>query len=260
VRVGLVGGGVASRSIARVLVERGDQVVVLSPKPCLLPVLWRRLDVATGDGFEGAFTGLDAMVYGAWPNSSKEGLAVTYHGAAKATNLAKKAGVKRSIILGPVGSSGVSSSPAFRGHSDLLKELTDECVVHLPVLFGKDDHFTASWFSAAKAGKRVSLPKHEGLLRPLWTTDAAAAVVRLLDSNQHGLVELTGPEPVTLKELSVLWASGRDIRRSVIPHRLSKCALSLLAVQCDLEDSWPSEGEFAGTGALRMSPKEWVAA
>ena len=259
-RIGLVGGGVASRSIARALLERGDQVVVLSPKPCHLPVLWRRLDVATGEGFEGAFVGLDAMIYGAWPNSAKQGLAVTYHGAAKATKLARKAGVSRSLVLGPIGSSGVSSSPAFRGHSDLLEELTDECVVHLPVLFGKDDHFTASWFSAAKAGKRVSLPKHEGVLRPLWTADAGAAVVRILDSNQRGLVELTGPEPVTLKELSVRWASGRDVRRSVIPHRLSKRALSLLAVQSDLEDSWPSEAEFSGTGALRMSPKEWVTA
>jgi uncharacterized protein YbjT (DUF2867 family) len=259
-RVGVVGAGVAARSVARALVQRGDQVVILSPSPCQLPVLWRRLNVATGAGFEGAFTGLDAMIYGAWPKSGKRGLDVTYHGASKAIDLARKAGVKRILILGPLGSSGVSSPPAFRGHSDLLCELTDECVVHLPVLFGSDDHITSSWFSAAEAGKRVSLPRHDGVLRPLWTTDAGAAVVKILDSDQRGLVELTGPEPVTLRELSECWALGRTIKQSIIPHRLSKLSLSLLSAQSDLGDSWLSGDDYADTGASRMSPKEWVAA
>jgi uncharacterized protein YbjT (DUF2867 family) len=260
VRVGVVGAGVASRSIARALLNRGDQVVILSPKPCHLPVLWRRLDVATGYGFEGAFAGLDALVYGAWPKSVKKGLSVTYHGATKVTDLAKKAGVNRTLILGPLGSSGAMSPPAFRGHSDLLLEITDQCVVHLPVLFGSDDHITASWFSAAKAGRRVSLPKHEGVLRPLWTKDAGAAVVKILDSDQQGLVELTGPEPVTLKELSECWASGRSVKRSVIPSRLSKNTISLLAAQSDLDDRWLSTDDFPDTGVLRMSPKKWVTA
>jgi len=259
-RVGVVGAGVASRSIAKALLDRGDQVVIMSPEPCNLPVLWRRLDVSTGEGLEGAFNGLEALIYAAWPKHSKSGLDITYHGAISAIDQAKRVGVTRRLILGPLGSSGATSPPAFRGHSDLLRELNDECVVHLPVLFGSDDHITALWFSTFAAGRRVSLPKHEGLLRPLWTNDAAAAILKILDSGVLGLVELTGPEQVSLKELSECWASGRELKRSVITRRLSKHSLLLLAAQSGLQDSWLGDLGLNEIGPKRMNPKEWVSA
>jgi uncharacterized protein YbjT (DUF2867 family) len=225
-RVAVVGGtGTIGRPLVAELVERGNDVLVLSrgisPVPPDTPATersggsarHRRADVVSGEGLADALAGVEAVVDAA--NGQRRARAVLVDGTKRLVEAGARAGVGHHLLISIVGIDRVPM-PYYR-----WKLAQEEAVVGgaVPwtILRATQFHPLLGWAFAGAARLRLR-PTGEARLQPIDTSVVARRMADAVEAGPAGRApDLAGPEVRTLDELSAAWREAHG--RRLLPVR-----------------------------------------
>jgi uncharacterized protein YbjT (DUF2867 family) len=253
-KVTVVGGtGVLGRLAVGKLVERGDEVVVLSRSAGKrLPdgVSHRRVDLASGEGLAGGLAGVEAVVDASNAPPAPRGKAreVLVEGSKRLLRAEAEAGVRHHVAVSIVGCDRVPM--AYYGAKMAQEEVVAAGPVPWSLLRATQFHQFLAW-AFARAARFGVVPTGRVLVQPI---DPAIVASRLADSvhAEPGgrLPDVAGPEVRTLGELARAWRRARG-RRS-LPLRIPTVGRAGRA----LRDGGLCEPDAAAEG---RSFEEWLA-
>lgn len=148
------------------------------------------------------------------------------------------AGVRRIVHVSAIGADPAAPSRYLRskagGEAALAGSGRDVTILRPSVIFGAGDRFLNLFARLQALFPLLPLAGADSRYQPVWVEDVAAAIVRCLDdpTTIGQVIECTGPEVYTLRQL--VEAAGRwsGHRRPVLPLPGPLARLQALALEC----------------------------
>ena len=277
--------GYSGRYIAKEAAKRGWRVIGLTNSAERLPNTagWELRPMPWSTG-ENVLSGVDVLVNTYWVRFSYSGgrhAAFSHEEAVRNTKTlfaaAKQAGVRRIVHTSITCPDASSALPYFRGKAELESALEATGIPHSilrpAVLFGDTPEESILINNMAWSLRRLPAVATFGWgnyrLQPLHVQDFAdAALNETEQSEQHRVINATGCESYSFRELWKLLAHAMGVRRPIlpVPATLGYCATRILGhFMNDImltrdEIRGLSEGRLAipGSGIGFRSLSEWV--
>lgn len=207
-------GNLGQRLIGALSSEHSVRAIVRSAraKQTLLDRFGETLDVAVvdygdADGLTEALAGIDHVVHlvGIIKESAANPFAVAHEGSCTAlTSAAAAAGLKQIVHLSIVGADVSSGNAclASRGRADniLLSGSVPAAVIRVPMVLGEGDYASAALLRQARSGFTVAF-RASSLEQPIYAGDVINALIKVIDGNHAGVLELAGAESLPRREL-----------------------------------------------------------
>jgi len=209
-RVVVIGGSglIGSKLVAK-LTERGHEAIPASPKS--------GVNTLTGEGLTEVLTGAKVVVDVSNSPSFEERAALDFF-TTSTTNLlaaAKAAGVDHYVALSVVGTDCLQESGYFR--AKLAQEhLIEESPIPYTILHSNQFfEFVHSIADEDTVGQTVRISP--ALFQPIAAEDVAATLATIAESPPvNGIVEVAGPDRVSMAELVQWYLSKTDDERQVL--------------------------------------------
>lgn len=211
---GFVGRNIASQMAqagwrVRVAVRRPNEALFVKtygtpsqvePVPCNI-----RDEASTRAAMRGASVVVNCVGTLDW-RGRNQFAAVQAEGAGRIARLAAEEGATRLVHLSAIGADPVAASRYGRSKAEgeaRVRAAFPEAVILRPsVIFGPGDRLFERFASLARLGPVMLLPHARTRMQPVYVEDVArAAVLALTQDVEPGIVELGGPEVVTLRML-----------------------------------------------------------
>lgn len=248
-RVAIVGAGAVGRALTRGLHARGEELVLLSPRPVELPALWQRCEAISGQGLRQGVQGAEVVVVALAarkPDAARELLRLGAHHAVRA---AAEAGASRVVLLGPAGASARARSPSLKAHYEgtlqCRQAFPELRVLRAPPLFGEDDSLLSPWLARARLGHSIRVPLPKQQLRPLWVGDLLKPLLAAVDGAlEPRQVELQGPERLSFEEMAALVCQRLGVKTAFRAGSVQERPedFARLPEQLDAPDDWAGLG------------------
>jgi uncharacterized protein YbjT (DUF2867 family) len=205
-----------------------------------------RVQIAMGDlsdasSFRHALRGVDTVIHLAAAIRDQERQGATIEevnalGTLRLVRAAEKAGVRRFIFFSAIGASLHSQSRFFRAKAqaeEVVEESTMRSTIVSPsIIYSPRD----PWITLL--GRLAMLPvvpiagNGRALYEPIWAQDAAAAVVGLLENDDHReRIELAGPERLSYDDIVRTYLNVKKRRRRLLHVPLPVVRWGLKAVE-----------------------------
>ncbi|HEX3174148.1 MAG TPA: NAD(P)H-binding protein [Solirubrobacterales bacterium] len=216
-KVAVVGGtGVLGRLVVKELLERGDEVRVLSRSADgrTMGAPHRRADLETGEGLDEGLRGVEVVVDAS--NSRERAQQVLVEGGERLLAAAADAGVRHHVAVSIVGCDRVPI--AYYKAKVAQERAVEGSAVPWSLLRASQFHQLFDWAfgSAARFG---FVPTGAARLQPIDPAAVAPRIAAAVHGEPGGrLPDVAGPETMTLSELARIWRRARG-RRS-LPLRI----------------------------------------
>ena len=231
------GTGFVGKALVRQLTENGRDVRLLirpSPRSPDLPY-GVPVDVAVSSlederGLRAAMVGVDVVYHlagverrGAYGDLMK----VDIRGTRAVTQAAVDAGVDRIFYVSHLGADRASAYPVpkAKGIAEefIRRSGVDYTILRSAIVYGPQDGFTTGLARLLSALPFIFLVPGDGttLLQPLWVEDLATCLTWALDDDRtrNQMVDIGGPEFLTLKQVIDLVMKTVGVRRAVLAAR-----------------------------------------
>ncbi len=212
------GSGFVGRYIARRMAKEGWRVRVAVRRPNeamfvkpygtvgqVEPILCNIRDDAS---VAAALQGADAVVncVGILTQSGKNKFdAVQAEGAQRVARAAAAAGVETMVQISAIGADTDAESDYARtkalGEANVLEHMPNAMILRPSVIFGAEDQFFNRFASMSRMGPILPAIGAETKFQPVYVDDVAAAAVKGVLGEAHGVYELGGPDVNTFREL-----------------------------------------------------------
>ncbi|WDS36980.1 SDR family oxidoreductase [Pseudoxanthomonas sp.] len=201
---GLIGSKVVSR-----LSEQGHEVLAAAPST--------GIDILTGAGLDDAMAGTDIVVDLANSPSFADDAVLSFFQTAGRNVLGAetRAGVRHHVALSVVGTAKLVESGYFRGKIAQEALIRQSGVAYTIVHSTQFLEFLPGIVNAAVEGGQVRLSP--ALIQPIAAEEVAEAVARIaLQAPQNGIVEIAGPERMSLSDLARRFMDATGDQREVV--------------------------------------------
>ena len=212
------GSGFVGRYIARRMAKEGWRVRVAVRRPNeamfvkpygtvgqVEPILCNIRDDAS---VAAAMQGADAIVncVGILTQSGKNKFdSVQAEGAGRVARAAAAAGIDTMVQISAIGADAEADSDYARtkalGEANVLEHMPNAMILRPSVVFGAEDQFFNRFASMSRMGPILPAIGAETKLQPVHVDDVAAAAVKGVLGDAHGIYELGGPDVNTFREL-----------------------------------------------------------
>jgi uncharacterized protein YbjT (DUF2867 family) len=203
------GSGLIGSKLVAELGEHGHEAVPASPAS--------GVNTLTGEGLAEVLTGAEVVV-DVSNSPSFEDTAVLEFFETATTNLlaaAAAAGVGHYVALSVVGADLLPDSGYLRAKVAQERLITKSGLPHSIVRATQFFEFATAIADAATEGDTVRVPS--AFLQPIAAEDVAAAVGRVATGTPvNGVVEVGGPELISMEDLVRRNLAARDIRHAVV--------------------------------------------
>ena len=204
------GSGLIGSKTVNKLRERGHEVIAASPAS--------GVNTITGEGLEEALTGTDVVIDVANSPSFEDKAVMEFFETSGNNLLAaeRKAGVKHHIALSVVGTERLQDSGYFRAkqvQENLIRRSgIPFTIVHSTQFF----EFLGSIAASGAKGEAIHLSP--AAVQPIASDDVAAAMAdAALGAPINGIVEIAGPEKVSLSALVARYLTKMGDARTIVP-------------------------------------------
>ena len=228
------GTGFIGKALIRHLVDLGYPVrTLIRPSP-RSPSLPRGIpvDVAVsslndGRGLRAAMVGVDTIFHlagGEWSGPRASLMQIDIQGTRAVVEAAVDAGVKRIFYVSHLGADRASAYPVFKAKAIaeefIRRSGIDYTILRTAVVYGAEDNFTTALASILGATPSVFLMPGNGRvqLQPLWVEDLVTCLCWSLEDPEttNRLIEIGGPEYLTLNQIVELVMQESGIRRNIL--------------------------------------------
>lgn len=240
-RIVVAGGtGFVGRHLARALLDAGHEVAVLGRDPskvARIPELHGaralRGDVTDPASLDAPLQGTEAVVAAVqFPNYPMElprrGLtfdAFDRRGTSALAAAAQRAGATRFLYISGAGADPTSDKTWYRAkglaEAALQRTGLDVAIVRPSWIYGPGDRALNRFGQIARFSPVVPLfGRRPQLIQPVYIGDVAEAVVRIFerDDSWNGVIEIGGPDVMTMDEIVATMLEVMGIRRRMIVH------------------------------------------
>lgn len=227
------GSGFVGRYIARRMAKEGWRVRVAVRRPNeamfvkpygsvgqVEPVLCNIRDDAS---VAAALRGADAVVncVGILTQSGKNKFdAVQAEGAGRVARAAAAAGIDTMVHISAIGADAEAESDYARtkalGEANVLEHMPNAMILRPSIVFGAEDEFFNRFASMSRLGPILPAIGAETKFQPVYVDDVAAAAVKGVLGEAHGIYELGGPEVSTFRELLEMMLGVIQRRRLIL--------------------------------------------
>lgn len=227
------GSGFVGRYIARRMAKEGWRVRVAVRRPNeamfvkpygsvgqVEPVLCNIRDDAS---VSAALRGADAVVncVGILTQSGKNKFdAVQAEGAGRVARAAAAAGIDTMVHISAIGADAEAESDYARtkalGEANVLEHMPNAMILRPSIVFGAEDEFFNRFASMSRLGPILPAIGAETKFQPVYVDDVAAAAVKGVLGEAHGIYELGGPEVSTFRELLEMMLGVIQRRRLIL--------------------------------------------
>lgn len=212
------GSGFIGRYIARRMAKEGWRVRVAVRRPNeamfvkpygtvgqVEPVLCNIRDDAS---VAAVMQGADAVVncVGILAPSGKNKFdAVQAEGAGRVARLAAEAGIQTMVQISAIGADSESaaeySQTKAKGEANVLEHMPNAMILRPSVVFGAEDQFFNRFASMSRVGPILPVIGADTKFQPVYVDDVAAAAVKGVLGEAHGIYEVGGPDVASFREL-----------------------------------------------------------
>lgn len=212
------GSGFVGRYIARRMAKEGWRVRVAVRRPNeamfvkpygtvgqVEPILCNIRDDAS---VAAAMQGADAVVncVGILTQSGKNKFdAVQAEGAGRVARAAAAAGIETMVQISAIGADANAQSEYARtkalGEANVLEHMPGAMILRPSIVFGAEDQFFNRFASMSRMGPILPAIGAETMFQPVYVDDMAAAAVKGVLGEAHGVYELGGPDVKSFREL-----------------------------------------------------------
>lgn len=203
--------GTVGSELARLLAAAGHQIVAASRNPAVQPawpgVAWVGLDLATGEGLDAAFAGVERAFL-----LSPPGHADQFAVLAPLIEAAKRHGLEKVVLMTAQGVDANDAIPFRRAELALEASGVPHAIIR-PSWFMQN--FNTFWVGAIQQRDAVAVPAGDAPSGFIDARDIAAVAAALLQRDgTDGAFVLTGPEALTHDEVAakLTAVAGRPIR------------------------------------------------
>ena len=212
------GSGFVGRYIARRMAKEGWRVRVAVRRPNeamfvkpygtvgqVEPILCNIRDDAS---VAAAMQGADAVVscVGTFDSGGKNNFeAVQAEGAGRVARLASEAGVANMVHISSIGAEENAASEysqtKAQGEANVLEHMPGAMILRPSIVFGAEDLFFNRFASMSRMGPILPAIGADTKFQPVYVDDVAAAAVKGVLGEAHGVYELGGNDVHTFREL-----------------------------------------------------------
>lgn len=212
------GSGFIGRYIARRMAKEGWRVRVAVRRPNeamfvkpygtvgqVEPVLCNIRDDAS---VAAVMQGADAVVncVGILAPSGKNKFdAVQAEGAGRVARLAAEAGIQTMVQISAIGADSESaaeySQTKAKGEANVLEHMPNAMILRPSIVFGAEDQFFNRFASMSRVGPILPVIGADTKFQPVYVDDVAAAAVKGVLGEAHGIYEVGGPDVASFREL-----------------------------------------------------------
>lgn len=212
------GSGFVGRYIARRMAKEGWRVRVAVRRPNeamfvkpygtvgqVEPVLCNIRDDAS---VAAVMQGADAVVncVGLLTENGKNKFeAVQTEGAARVARLASEAGIQTMVQISALGADENAASEYARtkalGEAAVLEHMPNAMILRPSIVFGTEDQFFNRFASMSRMGPVLPAIGADTKFQPVYVDDVAAAAVKGVLGEAHGVYEIGGAQVSTFREL-----------------------------------------------------------
>jgi uncharacterized protein YbjT (DUF2867 family) len=212
------GSGFIGRYIARRMAKEGWRVRVAVRRPNeamfvkpygsvgqVEPVLCNIRDDAS---VAAVMQGADAVVncVGILAQSGKNKFdAVQAEGAGRVARSAAAAGIQTMVQISAIGADKDAASEysqtKAQGEANVLAHMPNAMILRPSIVFGAEDQFFNRFASMSRLGPVLPVVGADTKFQPVYVDDVAAAAVKGVLGQAHGVYELGGPDVASFREL-----------------------------------------------------------
>lgn len=192
----------------RVAVRRPNEAMFVKPYGTVGQVEPILCNIRDDASVAAALQGADAVVncVGILTQSGKNKFdAVQVEGAARVARAAKAAGIETMVQISAIGADANAESDYARtkalGEAGVLEHMPNAMILRPSIVFGAEDEFFNRFASMSRLGPILPAIGAETKFQPVHVDDVAAAAVKGVLGEAHGVYELGGPEVSTFREL-----------------------------------------------------------
>jgi NADH dehydrogenase len=233
------GTGFIGHSLIRRLVDEGHDVRVLIRPSTKSPRLPRgvRVEAAISSladerGLRAALVGVDTIYHLAgvnWLDIHADVRATEIEGTRNLLEMAQDAGAQRILYVSHLGADRASGYPVLKAKGIAEERIRQSgmpyTILRSAIVYGPNDHFTTvlAQLLAAAPGMMPMPGGGEALLQPLWVEDLVSCLTLSLEEEkaQDALIEVGGPEHLSLQEIVTMVMRGSGIEKPLVPTRPS---------------------------------------
>jgi NADH dehydrogenase len=231
------GTGFIGKALIRHLVEAGETVRTLirpsgqSPNlPVGVPVEVAVCGLTDARGLRAAMVGVDTVFHlagGEWRGPRASLMDVDIQGTRSVAAVAADARVKRLFFVSHLGADRASAFPVLKAKG-IAEEFVRRCgvdytIVRSAIVYGPNDGLTTGLARILQALPSVFLLPGNGrqLLQPLWIEDLVTCLAWALEDpeTRNRMVEIGGPEYLTLEQVMELVMGAVGVHRRLVPTR-----------------------------------------
>ncbi|HEY1084164.1 MAG TPA: SDR family oxidoreductase [Prosthecobacter sp.] len=244
-KIVVIGGtGLIGKQVVTTLQSLGHETIAASPSTSV--------NTLTGAGLAEAFAGTDVVVDVANSPSFEDGPVMAFFDTA-GRNIAQAeqaAGVKHHVALSVVGTDRLQASGYFRAKLVQEKHIQESSIPYTIVRATQFYEFVSAIAHVSAVGD--TLRPSTALFQPIAAADVAAAVAEAaLAAPQNGIVEVAGPERITLASAVREYVRSNGDAREVVDDPTATY------FGTPVDDSSLTAGPGARLGATRFSA--WLA-
>ena len=203
------GSGLIGKKLAKLLGERGHQVVAASPST--------GVNAVTGEGLAEALTGARVVVDVANAPSWEDKAVLEFFETAGRNLLAAEAaaGVTHHVALSVVGTERLLESGYFRAKMAQERVIKASKIPYTIVRATQVFEFVGGIAQISTEGQKVRLPS--ALMQPIASDDVAAILADIAAGEPlNGMVEIAGSEPIRMDDLVRRYLTATRDARTVI--------------------------------------------
>lgn len=212
------GSGFIGRYIARRMAKEGWRVRVAVRRPNeamfvkpygtvgqVEPVLCNiRDDASVAAVMQGANAVVNCVGILA-PSGKNKFDAVQAEGAGRVARLAAEAGIQTMVQISAIGADSESaaeySQTKAKGEANVLEHMPNAMILRPSIVFGAEDQFFNRFASMSRVGPILPVIGADTKFQPVYVDDVAAAAVKGVLGEAHGIYEVGGPDVASFREL-----------------------------------------------------------
>jgi dihydroflavonol-4-reductase len=253
--------GFVGSSLVRSLISQGMDIIALvrpdSPRQVLdgLEVSWVEGDITDPSSLRDAFSGADLLIHAAGllgqagiPEKSYQKVHVdgTRHVLAAAAGCSRILHISSPGVLGPItGPPADETAPRAPSNAyerskaaaeevalSFAREGAPVVVARPEFIYGPGDRHVLGLFQAVQRGRFFYISGGHTSCHPTYIEDATDGLIRCLSDGAPGeIYHITGPNPVTFRELGRRMAAALDVREPWLSLPRSAAWLGALALE-----------------------------